>query len=222
MNKYEYKQMKKQKRAEKREARRKARRERRERRKFKRLSNAKYRRWQMWLVKSLRFGGPLLGFGYAGYRIYKSLFTNIYSDTISNTFNLKYLSMLLVAGTVLFGFALWYGLKWMKTAIAANAVARNQGEPSLMYSPILVTFIRAILGIWLFGLLYLFNFIGVHYGEALNNGFEQAFIAYSIGFGLLLTGDIIEQSILRKIRNKKHKAQYETQMRIFEMSNEEE
>ena len=222
MTKYEYKKEKKQKRIEKRLARKTKRREKRELKSFERKSNAKYRIHHRLMVKSLRVGGPILGFGYAAYKLYSGLFLNMRGDQLVNGIDLKVASMLLVAGVILLGFALWFGFKYLKTAIAANAVARNQGIPSLSYSPVVITSIRAVLSTWLFGLLYLFNYIGINYGESLNNGFKEALIAFTIGFGLLLTGDIVEQSILHKVRNQKHRAEDETRLMIYELSKEED
>lgn len=221
MTKYELKQNKRLARIEKRQARRLKRKLKREERKFNRLSNTKYRLHHRLLIKSFRIGGPILGFGYAAYSLYNSLFLKLHElPTQVDKLNLRNASMLLVAGSVVLGFAVYFGFKYIKRATIANAVARNEGKPSYSYSPVVVTFIKMILSSWLFGLMYLFSYIGTHYGEALEKGFEKGLIAFIVGFGLLLVGDILEQSILKSIANRKHKAEDITRQMIYDMKQE--
>ena len=228
MTKYDLQEIKQEerrvKRAEKkakRLARRTARRKKRREHRFLRQSNAKYRWYHRIIIKTLRVFGPLGAFGYVAYNIYKSFFLNIHDiDPTVGVLNIKNLSLLLIFGSILLVFALYFGFKYLRTAIAANAVARNQGTPSMSYSPVVITAIRAVLSSWFFGLLYLFSYIATNYGDSLAIGFKTAFIAYCVGFGLILAGDIVEQSILHRVRNAKHKAEDETREMVLNLSND--
>lgn len=227
MTKYELDLQKKQEKAEKRQLRKEKRRAkrierktkrkaRRAKRRFQRQSNAKYRWYHRWLVKLLRIGGPIGAFIYIGFKIF-DLFGDIRTDNTIGTLDLDMAVILLFFSSIVFMAAVWYGLKWMKKATEANAVARNQGQPSLYYSPVVVTTMRFLLGLWLFGIMYLFNYIGLHYGEAMHNGFEYMFYAYGGGFLSLFIGDLIEQGILKNVRNLKHRAEHESREDIKDL-----
>lgn len=208
MTKYDMKIEKRNKRKEKKKAK-----------KFKKQSKARYTLFNRMSIRTLRILGPIAGLFYIGKHIYESFYVNIYDYVDADKIlNLKNVSLLVLFGTILFIVASYMAIKFVKKASLANAVARNEGKPSKVYSPVLVTSLKFVLSSWFFGLLYGFQWIGVHYGEALNKGFERAFIGFCIGFGLVLLADIIEQFILTGIERKQDKARYETQMTIREMS----
>lgn len=209
-------------RKEKRQAKRKLRKDKRLKKRFLKKSNAKYGFWDRLLVKTFRMGGPLLAFGYISWQVYDKLFLGLRGEDMIGAMDLETAVALLVGSMVVFFAALWYGTKWIKKAATAQAVARNQGLPSLYYSPLVITSIRFVLGGWFFGMLYLFNYIGVTYGEALNNGFMYMAYAYVGGFVSLMIGDMIEQSILKAVRNQEHEAEDETREMIYNLTHPEE
>lgn len=227
MTKYELKMKKKLERAEKRKLkkekrlqrrldRKQKRIEKRKERRFNKQSDAKYRVWHRMIVKLFRIVGPLLAFAFIIWKL-SELFGDIRTNNMVGALDLDMAVMLLFFGSVVFIAAIWYGLRWMKKATTANAIARNEGKPSLYYSPLIVTSIRFILGAWFFGLMFLFNYIGLNYGEAMHNGFEYMGIAYVCGFFSLMIGDIIEQSILKRIRSLKHEAEHEARADIKDL-----
>jgi len=200
--------------------RKQLRKDKRAKRRFLRKSSAKYKLWHRIIIKLIRVGGPVSAFVYVTDKLLGTF--EIESEVIGAKLDLDNAVMLLFFGSVVFMAAVWYGFKYLKTAIAANAVARNQGVPSLSYSPVVITFIRAILACWFFALMWLFNYIGLHYGESLNNGMDHMMIAFCIGFGSLLFGDIVEQSILHKVRNQKHESEDETREMIYNLTHQKE
>jgi hypothetical protein len=64
----------------------------------------------------------------------------------------------------------------------------------------------------MFGLLYVFNYISLTYGKSLYNGVHISLIAFAFAFGCLITGDIIEQSILKKVKAGKELAEHTDRM----------
>ena len=203
----------------KRKNRRLARRAKREKKRFLRKSNAKFRVWHRLIIKTVRVGGPVSAFAYVIWKLVGTF--KLETEDVVGKMNLDNAVMLLFFGTIVFIFALYFGFKWLKTAIASNAVARNQGIPSLTYSPVIITFIRALLSMWFFGLMWLFNYIGLHYGESLNNGMNHMMIAFLIGFGSLMVADVIEQRILHGVRNAKHIAEDESREMIYNLTHPE-
>lgn len=233
MTKYELKLKKKEERRIKRLQKRDARRLKRETRKtariakrtqrrFERKSEAKYRLWHRIVIKTLRVGGFVSAILYLGYMLYGTF--QLESEEMVGKLNLTNAIMILFFGSVAFGFALWFGWKYMKHAIASNAVAANLGQPSLKYSPVVITFVRMVLSSWFLALMWVFSYIGNTYAEALNNGMEHMITAFAIGFGSALMANIVEQRILMRVRNQKLEIESEARMMtkaVYDKMNEE-
>lgn len=199
---------------EKRDARRLKRKEKRALKKevrakerFIRNSEARYKLSHRIGVKALRVGGPVLGIAYVVWKLVGTF--QLETEVQVGALDLN-LAIILMFFLVVVGIAgIWYLTRYIKRAKTAIDVASNMGKPSFKFSPLSIDAARAVMGAWFFGLMWLFNYIGLHYGESLNAGMTHLLIGYAIAFGSVIVADVFEQTILTRISTQEHDAEAE-------------